>query len=393
MNVVMIFPFHSNEAGDPDVMLDRYPILSCLPAEMAKSGHRVTVLAHAAEDRVVEQDGAHIEFVRPGRLAFMAGRAIHRRKPRYGPAYYQPAMRLLRRLDELEPDVIHFFGLTMDIQLALVVRRARRKRIPLIAHFHGGLPATSGRLRLLQRHNLRRLARVLFTTGQQSDMWLRGGVGLRAEQVAHVLETSSPFSGLEREDARRNTGMHGDPVYLSAGRLHPVKDPLTLLRGFDLMRQAQPGARLYMHYLSDELIDEVRGFLSERSGLGEAVELHGRVPLEAMEAVYSSADFLLQASLREWSGLAVLEAMSCGCIPIVTNIPAFAMMTNDGAVGRLFEPGDARGLASAALGIDAAERVRLRVEMRRHFDERLSFPALARDIDSVYREVVDASRF
>lgn len=392
MKVVMIFPFHSAGAGDPDVMMASYPILSRLPAELVKRGHRVTVLVHAAEDRVVERDGASYEFVRPGRLAFTAGRAIHRRKPRYGPAYYQPAMRLLRRLDDLRPDVIHVFGLTMDIQLALVARRARRTQTPLVAHFHGGLPATSGKLQLIQRHNVKRLARVLFTTGQQSDMWLRGGVGLRAEQVAHVLETSSPFSRLERKDARGLTGMHGDPVYLSAGRLHPVKDPLTLLRGFDLIRQEQPGARLYLHYLSDELIGEMHGLLSDRSGLGDAVELRGRLPLEAMEAVYSSADFLLQASLREWSGLAVLEAMSCGCIPIVSNIPAFAMMTNEGTIGRLFEPGDAQGLAAAALGIDAEERFQLRAEVRRHFDERLSFPALARDIDGVYHEVVNDAR-
>ncbi|HEX2282106.1 MAG TPA: glycosyltransferase, partial [Thermomicrobiales bacterium] len=118
-----------------------------------------------------------------------------------------------------------------------------------------------------------------------------------------------------------------------------------------------------------------------------AVELRGRARHDEMEAIYSSADFLLQASLREWSGLAVLEAMSCGCIPIVTNIPSFSAMTSDGTYGRLFQPGDAEGLASAALEIDAAERERLSEDVRNRFRESLSFEALARDVERVYLEV------
>jgi glycosyltransferase involved in cell wall biosynthesis len=384
MRIVMVMPFHSPEVSDPDAMLARYPILRLLPAQLAALGHPVTVLVHAAVDARREQGNVCYEFIRPQRFTVVFGNVIHRWKPRYGPAYYQPATRLARRLQRLHPEVVHFFGLTMDIQLAIVARVTERLKAPLVVHYHGGVPGQSRRLRLLQRHNVKRISRVLFTTGVQAEMWLSGGLGLQRQQIVLVLETSSPFQQIDKDTARQRTGMHGDPVYLSAGRLNEVKDPLTMLGGFVRIRESQPRARLYLHYLSDEMLEEVQAFIEQRSQLRDAVELRGRAPWDEMGAIYSSADFLLQASRREWSGLAILEAMSCGCIPVVSHIPAFEIMTSGGQFGRLFKPGDADGLASAALEISSEERLQLSEAIRLHFEDKLSFQALANDVERVY---------
>jgi glycosyltransferase involved in cell wall biosynthesis len=135
------------------------------------------------------------------------------------------------------------------------------------------------------------------------------------------------------------------------------------------------------------MLHDITTFLDERPVLAARTELRGRAPLEQMEAVYSSADFLLQASTREWSGLAVIEAMSCGCVPIVSDIPSFRRITEDGRFGRLFSVGDAGALANAALSIAPDERAGLSAAVREHFDRELSFPALARQIDVVYRQL------
>jgi glycosyltransferase involved in cell wall biosynthesis len=225
-----------------------------------------------------------------------------------------------------------------------------------------------------------------MTTIEQAEPWVAAGL-LRPFQISQVVESSSPFFGIARDEARTRTGMHGDPIYLSAGRLDPIKDPLTMLRGFEQIAAHQSGARPYLYYLTDEMMPEVAGFLGERPMLADRVELRGRVPLDQMEAVYSSADFLLQASLREWSGLAVIEAMSCGCIPIVSDIPSFRMLTADGTVGKLFAVGDSADLASAALSISIADRARLSQAARLHVAQELSFAAMAAKISAVYCEL------
>ncbi|HEX5166236.1 MAG TPA: glycosyltransferase family 4 protein [Thermomicrobiales bacterium] len=384
MKVCYVSAFHPPSISTPAAMLDAWPLLRCLPPELAAEGHEVVALVHAGQNDERRHDGVRYRFINPGRIAGGIGRLAGRWKPRYGPAYYTPALRLTRALREERPDIVHFSGLTLDVQLAQVAWACSRQRIPLVVHFHGGVP-DAGRLQRLQRFNACRVSRVLVTTFEQAQPWLDARL-YTCVQFSQVVETSSPFTGIERDEARRATGMAGDPVYLSAGRLDAIKDPLTVLRGFERIVEQQPDARLYCHYLTAEMMPEIVTFLDARPSLAERVALRGRAPLEAMEAIYSSADFLLQASLREWSGLAVIEAMSCGCIPIVSDIPSFRMLTG-GSAGKRFPVGDAEALARAALSISHANREALAMACHSRFKQELSFAAMASKISAIYRDV------
>jgi glycosyltransferase involved in cell wall biosynthesis len=205
------------------------------------------------------------------------------------------------------------------------------------------------------------------------------------------METSATFVRRERAAARRETGMPGAPVFLWAGRLASIKDPLTALRGFARIHTAWPEARLYLHYLTDELLPQLRAFVAERPALAGAVHFRGRVPPLAMEPIFQSADFLLQASHREFSGCAVLEAMACGVIPVVTDIPSFRAMTDGGRVGVLFPAGDDEALARGVLALGRDELAARAAAVRARFDQALSFGALAERLDGLYAELVDRS--
>jgi glycosyltransferase involved in cell wall biosynthesis len=390
MRVALVMPFATARDRDPEQVLRSYPVERELPVALARLGHDVRVYHHAPFRAEIARDGVRWSFYAPDPLSRAAGALLFRWKRSYGPAYYQPALALLLALRASKPEVVHFFGLTMDLQLALVTRLCAAASIPLVVHYHGGEPA-QGRTARIQRHNLRRVDRVLMTAFEQAQSWLQAGMLRDLSQVSVVLETSSPFRGIDTRQARLRTRMEGDPVYLSAGRLHPIKDPLTLLRGFAQIAERQTGARLYLYYLTDELLPDMARFISANPALRDRVELRGRADASAMEAIYSSADFLLQASLREWSGLAVLEAMSCGCIPIVTRIPSFVTITAAGRYGRLFDAGDPDGLACAALSVDPADRETLARSVVQHFEAELSFSAVAGRLDSVYRDTI-ASR-
>jgi glycosyltransferase involved in cell wall biosynthesis len=386
MKVAYVSPFYDPAVAAPVDMLERYPILRELPAALSRRGIDVNVFLHASSDAVIQRAGVSYRFIASPVIARPPSFLLHRWKPRHGPAYYQPMWRLSRQLRDARPDVVHVAGMTLDIQLAIVARVCDRLQVPLVVHYHGGAPAR-GRMAGLQRHNLRRADAALFTAPEQADSWLAAGMLRDAGVVRIVIETSSPFRGIAKDTARALTGMHGDPVYLSAGRLHPVKDPLTMLAGFARIAADQPGARLFLHYLTDEQLPEVQRLIFDTPGLHARVELRGRAAASDMEAVYSSADFLLQASVREWSGLALLEAMACGCVPIVTDIPSFRAMTAGGRFGRLFPRGDPDALARSALAIGTEERETLAKMVREHFEHELSFDAMARKLETIYHEV------
>jgi glycosyltransferase involved in cell wall biosynthesis len=186
--------------------------------------------------------------------------------------------------------------------------------------------------------------------------------------------------------------MTGHPVFLWAGRLDPIKDPFTALRGFARIAEARPGARLYLHYLSDAMLPELQAWVAARPHLHGRVHFGGRVPHERMEAICNSADFLLQASVREHSGCAVLDAMACGVIPVLSDIPSFRVMTAHGTAGVLFRVGDDASLAEQVLAMGPEEMAARRAAVRERFDEALGFPALARQLQREYEAVLGPAR-
>ena len=108
-----------------------------------------------------------------------------------------------------------------------------------------------------------------------------------------------------------------------------------------------------------------------------------------MQYWYSSADFIISASHYEGSGVAVCEAMSCGCIPILTNIQSFRKMTGPGPQGSvskcglLYEPGDDEGLLKILLQTDTLNMEEERNKVLQQFNTELSFEAIAKKINAI----------
>jgi glycosyltransferase involved in cell wall biosynthesis len=372
--------------SDVDAYLTRVPIHRALPRAMAGRGHQVELvhLYPTAADFV--EDGVRYRFVPPGPEGRVIGGGVRRWTHR-DPAVYQPALRAIRLIRDSRPDVIHFHGLTLNWNLFLLLLALGARRPPIVAQYHGGYPPINLLARQVQRFNLRRVARLLFTTRAHAEPFLDAGVLDDATRIVPFMETSSTFRFRDRRAARQRTGMEGDPVFLWAGRLHPIKDPHTALRGFERIAEACPGARLYLYYLTDDLLPELRAYLASRPDLAARVHCRGRATFEQMEDIYNSADFLLQASRREFSGCAILEALACGVIPVVSDIPSFRAMTDDGRQGVLFPVGDAAVLARGVLGIDRSTIPARAAETRAWFERALSFDALAEKLDDVYGDL------
>jgi glycosyltransferase involved in cell wall biosynthesis len=361
--------------------LDRLPIHRELSGQLAVRGHDVHVVHLFPCRGQVEIAGVR-HYFEPSTRAMRALSDAFGSRLRRDPAVYQPAIPAIRRIRSIWPDVVHFHGLTLTWNLLLISLLLDR-RIPIVAHYHGGLPPKNPVARFVQRHAARRVSRFLFTTTDHAKPFV-DEVGLDPQRVVEFLETSSTFQMRDRTEARRQTGLAGDPVFLWTGRLHSVKDPVTALRGFERILATWPGAQLHMYYLTDELLPRLRAFIAERPGLAARVHFHGRVPWADLEAVYNSADFFLQASRREVGGYALLEAMATGTIPVVTDIPSFRSMTDNGRYGLLFPPGDDIGLARRVLEVRREDIPELSRGVRQRFSSALSFPALARSLEQIY---------
>lgn len=133
------------------------------------------------------------------------------------------------------------------------------------------------------------------------------------------------------------------PVILAVGRLHRVKDFVTLLRAFARLRQERP-ARLVI--LGEG--PERRGLesLSRQQGVAGDVALPGFVanPFAWM----ARARVLVLSSRHEGFGNVLVEALACGLPIVASDIPGGPReVLQGGRLGRLVPAGDPSAFADA----------------------------------------------
>ena len=125
--------------------------------------------------------------------------------------------------------------------------------------------------------------------------------------------------------------------------------------------------------------------------LRSRVVLLGARPHDEIERLFRAADFYIQTSHREGSGFSLLEAMSCGTPPIVTDIPPSRRIVGD--AGSLTPVGDAERMSAALVACAARDQTTLRAAVRARFERALTFDAIGQQLRGVYEALLDARGF
>ena len=132
-----------------------------------------------------------------------------------------------------------------------------------------------------------------------------------------------------------------------------------------------------MIFQTTELLKVIEQCIEDGLGNKDVITLAGKIPHDEMIHWYNDADFIISSSHYEGSGTAVCEAMSCGCIPILTDIPSFRMMSDNGNCGLLYPPGDANALLSVLIKSTVIDITDSKRKILEQFNANLSFDAIA----------------
>jgi glycosyltransferase involved in cell wall biosynthesis len=231
-----------------------------------------------------------------------------------------------------------------------------------------------------ERDSLAAVDGFMFTALELSRPWQVGTLVRREQDIFPVMEGSTDFCPQDRAAARQRTGMVGNPVFLWVGRLISTKDPLTVLAGFESALKELPSARI--HGIPDASAFSGAGD-DCRSEARQAVRCWVRCPTIKWR-LPNSADYFLLGSHHEGSGFALAEALACGVVPIVTDIPSFRMMTDQGRLGELWPVGQAGACAAAILKAANRPLDEESLAVRRFFEAHLSYPAIGRQARAIY---------
>jgi len=362
--IVQANAVYDADAKSPNELLDRYFTLTEWSAAVARAGADVSVVQRFHTAATVERDGVRYEFVADKQPPWLSTRGA---PPQFITAIVKDA-----------PDVVHVNGLIFPGLVAAIRDRAGATAV-IVAQHHGGEFPIRGSglsglwLRRWWHRGLAAADALSFTAAEQAEPWRAAGV-IANQRVIEIIEASTTMRSVGRDRARTAIGVDGSPLILWVGRLTTNKDPLTVLDGLQRALPKLPGARALMVFSDNTLIDSVEQRVRGSALLLDRVTLVGRLDRAELPNYYGAADVFISGSHYEGSGYALIEAMSAGVVPVVTNIPSFRAIAGD--AGAQWTPGDADDFARVLVDVCSTDLNGRKEAAKARFDLVLSWRAI-----------------
>jgi len=292
--------------------------------------------------------------------------------------FWSITLKTYRYIKKLKPDIVLVQGLVFPLQV-IFLRLFCGSGFKIMIQHHGELPY-SGIKGWLQKLACGFADAFIFTAAGNAGIWKKRNIIKPDANIFELLEASTHFTQQDKQISKERIQMKGENNFLWVGRLNANKDPITVLLGFMQYLKIKPSAKLYMIYQSEDMINDVMALFASSKLLSNAVVLVGRVANHELSYWYSAADFYISGSHKEGSGYALLEAMACGCVPLITNIPPYQKLTGNGGCGFLYPPSDANALARLLYTVNNVDQKKLSDNTLQYFQQNLTFKNIADDL-------------
>ncbi|HEX9979941.1 MAG TPA: glycosyltransferase family 4 protein [Flavobacterium sp.] len=284
------------------------------------------------------------------------------------------------------PAVVLFHSFRFPIRF-LLLKLLLGTNTKFIIQHHAEKPSPNVVKCLIQRICYGYATRFMFVSREQAAPFIMSGIIKSEKDISEIMECSSSFSLQDQKNARQGLDIpHNRRIFIWVGHLNSNKDPMCMFQALDMYKQKGNDFLLYVFFGQTDLLAEVQDFIS-RKDLSQNVKLMGKIQNCELEQWFNAADFYISCSQYEGSGIALAEAMSCGCIPIVSNIPSFRHMTANGEAGFLFTAGSAESLAENLQRANDSDVPAGRLQARKVFELLLSFDTIGGRVSALVREL------
>ncbi len=331
-----------------------------------KDDHELTFIFHSSHNKQFSIEGVKYIF----------------RKKRINSKWLIP-LSLTLYISRLKPDVVLVHGM-IYIHFAAFLKLFLPSKTEIFIQNHAEKVPDSILKRTVFRGCRNFIKGYLFTSRDLAKPWVARGLISSSDKVYEIMEGSSSFKRDDKSSSRLALGLADIPSFIWVGRLDENKDPLCVLKALSTYAKMGNKFKLYMFYNAENLLNTIKRFV-EDNALNDFVELRGKLKHEHLEKWYNASDYFIAASHSEGSGYALCEAMSCGCIPIVSDIPSFRYMTADGKAALLFPPGDAAKLVQRLEELHFRDIGEMESKVIEVYKDRLSFSAIANGFQEIFK--------
>jgi len=344
-----------------------HTLVDGLARQWLSQGHEVDILALdpaptvIAARRARELFGFDVPVVRP------TTRLMHRFPIKQG----SRLIGLRNAIGRGHYDVIHAHCMQPNIYSRLAaLSMARFPPVVVTMHSPNGADYRATRSRLAERVLSDRAAAVIAVSKDTANDFRRMFPGAAAKVV--VIP-----NGIPRDVTQRAAFAPSPARFIALSRIHPQKDIMTMIRGFDLfLGRSRLEAELAIAGGFDDLSYEAE-VISALSALAhrDKIELLGSRS-DVIELL-ANADVFVHTASFEAHSVAILEAAAAALPIVASDLPS--IRESIGSAAEYFSPGDAESLANALQGVSERwpERTRLARSLAEEIVSRYSMQACA----------------
>jgi L-malate glycosyltransferase len=349
-----------------------------LGLELADRGHEIHFITYANPIRLYDRPDIFYHEVEVSNYPLF----------QYPPYCLALASRMADVATEYDLDLLHVHYAiphSVSAMLARGMMSKRRRHLPFVTTLHGTDITLVG------------LDRSYFSITKYSIEESDGVTSISADlqkQTVEVFGVTKPievihnFVNLALYCPLKEPTGNRRPRLIHVSNFRPVKRVLDCIRILAGVRTSVD-AELWM--VGDGPDRGAAERLANELGLIGHVRFLGK--RNDVPALLRDADILLMPSEMESFGLAALEGMASGVVPVGTRVGGVPELIDDGRTGILCETGDVEGMAAriAAILEDEPGRQAMAAAARREAEQRFSTELIIPRYEDLYRRVIQTA--
>jgi len=255
--------------------------------------------------------------------------------------------------------------------------------LPIVVHVHGGIYIDEAPPRWLYKmtcsifdHASKILVLNDYEKTQVSLLY-----GKETEILENVIDT-------DYYSFKDNIGVTKQPVLLFLGRIHEEKGLNEMVEAFSQLYPSYPFTFIMCGFGTSQASFKTRF----EAVLGSDFQFKGVVSGDSKLEAIKSADFFLLPSYTEGLPMALLETMSCGVIPVVSDHDSMRSMITDFENGIMVQRRSATHIVEQmkkAFSLDAGARLSMAKNARQTILTNYSMETYNKRLMMKYNEVLD----
>jgi glycosyltransferase involved in cell wall biosynthesis len=295
--------------------------------------------------------------------------------------------KLRKLINRIQPDLIHAMRIPFEGMLAATALQEKRDP-PLITSVWGNdFTLHAGTTPWMRRYTRQVMARTDgLHTDCHRDLRLAYQWGFSDVRPAIVLPGNGGIQIEMFYPPLNGSNLREDTVINPRGFRAYIRND-TFFKSIPGILARRPQTRFFCPGMLGEI--QAQRWIEELK-VTAAVELLPSVSREEMAGLFREAAIAVSPSIHDGTPNTLLEAMACGCFPVVGDLESLREWIEPGINGFLIDPDDPSELAEAV--IEALEQPDLRIKARDHnqilISERAEYRTAMKEAGEFYHSLI-----